>query len=177
MGAGLLPTALHRGTLYVLLGQERAGHHSALWSDFGGTPEKGEKPYKTAIREGCEELNGFLGVMDELEETVNKNMILSICFEKYTTFIFRTRYSKELPYYFANIHKFAEHHLKDKVESENGLFEKKQIQWFSINKLKDPKFKDQLRPYYVELANSIIKNEKFIIKEIEKLNHSKHNKS
>ena len=58
MGAGILPVALYRGTLFLLLGQER--NNNNLWSDFGGSSHKGEKPFKTAIREGNEELNGFL---------------------------------------------------------------------------------------------------------------------
>ena len=65
MGAGILPVALYRGTLYLLLGQER---HNSLWSDFGGSSHKRETPFKTAIREGTEELNGFLGTEEEMEE-------------------------------------------------------------------------------------------------------------
>ena len=64
MGAGVLPLALYKGTLFFLLGQER---NNNLWCDFGGSTIKGEKPFKTAIREGCEELNGFLGDESELE--------------------------------------------------------------------------------------------------------------
>ena len=57
MGAGILPVALHKGVLFLLMGQERK---NGLWCDFGGTPNKKEKPFETAIREGGEELNGFL---------------------------------------------------------------------------------------------------------------------
>ena len=104
MGAGILPVALYRGTLYLLLGQER--NNNNLWSDFGGGSHKGEKPFKTAIREGTEELNGFLGSEEELEEEVNKNMVLSICYDKYTTYIFKIKYNTDLPKYFTNNNKF-----------------------------------------------------------------------
>ena len=63
MGAGILPVALYRGCIYLLLGQER---NDLLWSDFGGSTEiknnTREYPFITAIREGGEELNGILGV-------------------------------------------------------------------------------------------------------------------
>ena len=52
---------------------------------------KGEKPYKTAIREGTEELNGFFGSEEELDMEVTNNKILSICYDKYTTYIFKTK--------------------------------------------------------------------------------------
>ena len=100
MGAGVLPVALYKGTLFLLLGQER---HNNLWCDFGGGQHKGEKPYKTAIREGTEELNGFLGDENDFETTVNNNFILSISFDRYTSYIFRTTYDKKLPQYFRNV--------------------------------------------------------------------------
>ena len=37
MGAGILLVALYRGTLFLLLGQER---HNNLWSDFGGSAQR-----------------------------------------------------------------------------------------------------------------------------------------
>ena len=167
MGAGILPVALYRGTLYLLMGRER---NDNLWIDFGGTPNKGEKPLDTAIREGGEELNGFLGNDKELEKTINANLIISICYDKYTTHIFRTKYNSDLPIYFHNSNKFAEKYLKDKVNKKhNGLFEKKEIQWFKISQLKHRKALEFIRPWYHELINVIIKKENLIIKEIENM--------
>lgn len=161
MGAGVLPVALYKGTLFLLLGQER---NNNLWCDFGGSPHKGEKPYKTAIREGSEELNGFLGDENEFEALVTSNMILSISYDKYTSYIFKTNYDKKLPYYFSNVNRFAELHLKDKIDIEhNGLFEKKQIQWIPMSKLKEDKSQVIFREFYKPLINSIIKNERFIV--------------
>jgi 8-oxo-dGTP pyrophosphatase MutT (NUDIX family) len=169
MGAGILPVALYRGTLFILLGQER---HNNLWCDFGGRPNKGEKPIDTAIREGAEELNGFLGSEEVLNKTVNRNMILSISYDKYTTYIYQTKYDKNLPIYFSNVNKFAELQLKDKIDNRhNGLFEKKQIKWYTIKELNDKKTKATLRIHYQELVKTIIKNERFIITTINKLKH------
>lgn len=167
MGAGILPIALYRGSLFLLLGQER---HNNLWCDFGGSPNKGEKPFKTAIREGSEELNGFFGTESDLEEIVNNSMILSICYDKYTTYIFNTKYDYNLVHYFNNVNNFAELHLKDKVNiNHNGLFEKTNIRWFKINYLKNPKFKKIVRPHFHAHIDSIVKNEKFIISHIQSM--------
>ena len=37
MGAGILPVAVYRGALFILLGQERDNN---LWADFGGSHAK-----------------------------------------------------------------------------------------------------------------------------------------
>lgn len=162
MGAGVLPLAIYKGTLFLLLGQER---HNNLWCDFGGGTIKGEKPFKTAIREGCEELTGFLGDESELEEQVTTNLISSISFDRYTSYMFKITYDKKLPKYFSNVNKFAELHLKTSIENnENGLFEKKQIQWISLSDLKTNKLKIQIREHYKPILNSILKNEDFIMK-------------
>lgn len=167
MGAGVLPLALYKGTLFLLLGQER---HNNLWSDFGGSTIKGEKPFKTAIREGCEELNGLLGDENELEEQVTNNLLTSISCDRYTSYIFKTNYDKKLPNYFANVNRFAELHLKDKIDNEdNGLFEKKQIQWFPLSQFKSEpsrseKSNIQLREHYKPILRSILKNEEFIMR-------------
>ena len=114
MGAGILPIALYKGAIFLLLGQERKNNK---WSDFGGSTIKGEKPFKTAIREGCEELNGFLGDESELEEQVTDNLISSISFDRYTSYIFKISYDKKLPTYFSNVNRFAEIHLKSAIEN------------------------------------------------------------
>ena len=161
MGAGVLPVSLYKGTLFLLLGQERKNN---LWADFGGGAHKGERPFKTAIREGTEELNGFLGDESEFETLVTSNLILSISYDKYTSYIFKTNYDKKLPLYFSNVNSFAELHLKDEIDiDDNGLFEKKQIQWFPLTKLKEDKSQIKLREFYKPLLETILKNERFII--------------
>lgn len=170
MGAGILPIALYRGTLFLLLGQER---HNSLWSDFGGSSHKGEKPFKTAIREGTEELNGFFGTEEELEDEVNNNMVLSICYDKYTTYIFQTKYNKDLPRYFTNNNKFIEKNAPQIIDNKhNGLYEKKTIGWFPISKFRNDRNTAMLRPHYQEHIKSVLKNDKFIIKQIEQIENS-----
>jgi hypothetical protein len=165
MGAGILPVALHHGILYILLGQER--YNNNLWSDFGGGAHKNEKPFKTAIREGTEELNGFLGSEDELEKEVTHNMILSMVCAKYTTYIYRTTYNDDLPIYFANNNKFIERCANQLIkDNDNGLYEKITLKWFPITYFQDISNKNMIRPHYLPHVDSIIKNSKFIIEQI-----------
>jgi 8-oxo-dGTP pyrophosphatase MutT (NUDIX family) len=171
MGAGILPITLFKGTLYLLLGQERRDH---LWSDFGGSSNKGETPFKTALREGTEELNGFLGNEKELSQLVTKSKVLSIKYDQYTSYVFHIPYNKDLPTYFSNVNNFAETHLKDKIDSNhNGLYEKTRIEWFPINKFKTPKTNQnqnpKLRIYYSPFVATLINNEEYVIEEIKKL--------
>lgn len=170
MGAGILPVALYRGTLFLLLGQER---HNSLWSDFGGSSHKGEKPFKTAIREGTEELNGFFGSEEEMEEEINNNMILTICYNKYTTYIYRYKYNRDLPKYFINNNRFIEKEVPQIIDiKHNGLYEKKRIEWFPINKFKNINNVQMLRGHYQEHIKSILKNDEFIMKQIERIENN-----
>lgn len=170
MGAGILPIALYKGAIYLLLGQER----NNLWSDFGGTSHKNEKPFNTAIREGYEELNGFLGNIDDLEEHVKSNLVLSISFEKYTTYLFNIEYHEYLPLYFNNLNAFIEINAHDKImKDHNGLFEKKEITWLELKKYKNNNNIIRLRDWYKPIIDNVAKNEKLLIKEIKHLEKSK----
>ena len=166
MGAGILPIALYRGTIFLLLGQER---HNSLLCDFGGSPHKDEQIIDTAIREGCEELNGLLGDIKTVDKLVKSNLILMINDNKYTSYIFNIKYDKNLPYYFNNLNSFAESYLIDKVNGEhNGLFEKNNIEWFKLDDFKYLNIDSmkKIRPHYVNILNSISKKENFLKREL-----------
>jgi len=65
MAGILLHTRDDNRTHYFLFARERINNNPAcsdrgLWSDFGGSRDKGETLKNCAIREGCEELCGFL---------------------------------------------------------------------------------------------------------------------
>ena len=49
------------------------------------------------------------------------------------------------------------------INKHNGLFEKTHVQWFSTDQLKRRNLTNFIRQHYIELINSVIKNEKFII--------------
>ena len=62
VAASILPVALHKGKIYFLFGKENEMEDSAPgFSDFGGRVENSESIMETALREGSEELCGFLG--------------------------------------------------------------------------------------------------------------------
>ena len=162
MGAGILPVALHDGKIFFLFGRENKHSKIPGWSDFGGGKENNETPFTTAIREGYEELSGFLGSKLQIRDMVRKNLITRVKSNKYTTFIFKLKYSKMLPVYFNRNFKFINNHA-DQLLSNNGLYEKCEIKWFSINDIK--KKRNQFRNYYdKELLDLIIEQEKIIKK-------------
>ena len=72
-GSSVLPVSLHEGKLYFLFGKENDKEDSAKgFSDFGGGIEKGESKMETAIREGAEEITGFLGNPEQLKKLIKK---------------------------------------------------------------------------------------------------------
>ena len=74
VAGSILPITIHNDKLYFLFGKENELEKSAKgWSDFGGRAEAGETPYKAALREGSEELTGFLGNKNQIQKLINKN--------------------------------------------------------------------------------------------------------
>jgi hypothetical protein len=152
MGAGVLPVAKHNGTIYFLFGQEV---YDKTWGDFGGSPHKPESVFDNAIREGYEELDGFLGPKTDLKEMVKSNLItiLKSKDEKYHSHLFKMVYDPNLPFYFNNHHKFIKANFPEKV-NKNGYFEKNKMKWFTIKELK--KEKSNFRHFYKDIVQQII---------------------
>jgi 8-oxo-dGTP pyrophosphatase MutT (NUDIX family) len=157
MGAGILPIALYKNKLLFLFGKERS---SGLWSDFGGGAEKNETEIQTAIREGGEELNGLLGIGDELFKKVKDNMLNILPYEEYTIYIFKIPYDANLPTYFNNSNSFATRYLPKQL-NRSGLFEKKEMRWFSIDDMKAEK--KTFRPFYRGVVNILIREYKTLL--------------
>ena len=62
VAASILPITIHKNQLLFLFGKENELEDSAKgWSDFGGRVDPGETIFQGALREGSEELTGFLG--------------------------------------------------------------------------------------------------------------------
>jgi hypothetical protein len=105
-----------------------------------------------------------MGSDNELKETVNNNLLTSITYDKYTSYVFKVNYNKDLPYYFENNNKFAEKHMQNLIRiPDNGLFEKTQIKWFRTKDLNNEFISKNIRLHYQEIINHIIKNEKKFI--------------
>ena len=70
VAGSILPVAIHKNKLYFLFGREGSMDDTPGWADFGGGAENGEDPYQTALREGGEELTGFLGDGKDVEKLI-----------------------------------------------------------------------------------------------------------
>lgn len=171
MGAGILPVTISNGILLFLMGKERSNN---LWCDFGGSKENDEHPIQTAVREGGEELNGLLGLNDELHNTITDSMIIPVEFNRYTSFLFYIHQDKNLVNTFEKNNEFAEIYLNSLIDKKhNGLFEKDEIKWYSVNELKTNI--KQFRPHYIPIINTIIYHENFIKKSALQYNRIKFN--
>ena len=132
MGGGLLPIAIKNNKLFFLFGKENELDDTPGWADFGGGAEDGESHFDTALREGSEEINGFLGSAEQLRKRVKKNKVINIKFKEYSTYIFKMDYDENLPFYYKNNYEFFSRYLPHvKHKKDNGLLEKAKIKWFS----------------------------------------------
>ena len=169
MGGGLLPVAIKNNKPYFLFGLENELDDTPGWADFGGGNEAGESTLDTAIREGGEEINGFLGIGDKLRKRVKKNKIATVSFKTYSTYIFMIDYDDNLPIYYKNNYEFFSRYLPHvKHKKDNGLLEKAKIRWFSFEDLK--KEKKEFRSFYQNIVDLIIKQEHEITSKL----HSKY---
>lgn len=161
MGGGILPVAIKNNTVYFLFGKENELDDTPGWADFGGGKEEGESYLDTAVREGSEEINGFLGSAEKLRSIVKKNKISTIKFKEYTTYIFKMDYDEKLPHYYKNNYEFFSRYLPHvKHKRDNGLLEKAKIRWFTFDELKSKK--KEFRSFYQNIVDLILKEEKQI---------------
>ena len=153
MGAGILPVTLIKGSIFFLLGKEI---NNDYWCDFGGTALTNELTFDTAIREGYEELDGFLGNKNDLRNLVKTNLITICNRDRYTTYIFYVNNNvlSNLPYYFNNHRKFVKNEIERDIINKEGLFEKSEIRLFSKKDL-ITNYND-IRPFYREIVKDIL---------------------
>ena len=156
MGAGILPVTILKGSIIYLLGREQ---NSNYWCDFGGSSNNFESIYDTAIREGYEELDGFLGNKNQLEKLVTNNLVSSCYTNRYTTFLFyvKPQVLCSVPYFFNNHRTFLEDELVLNYKKE-GLFEKKEIKLFNKKDLLVNY--QEIRPFYRDIVSQLLEIEK-----------------
>ena len=113
MGAGILPATIHNGQLTFLFGKENQYEDSAPgFSDFGGGTDNNETYLQTAIREGGEELTGFLGSDADLTHLLNKHGTYFIdqpsktSHKIYRMHIFPMEYDPKLVFYYNNTNQY-----------------------------------------------------------------------
>jgi hypothetical protein len=159
MGASVLPVAIHDNKLYFLFGKERDIDENPGWSDFGGGTDKGETFLETAIREGGEELTGFLGSSSDIRSMLSKYGTYNIDYksEGYSTYrchIFPMEYDSKLVQYYNNNQVFLQKRLDKKIIRDTKIFEKTQIKWFSFDDMK--KNQNQFRSFYRNIVALIL---------------------
>ena len=177
MGAGILPTTIYKGKLYFLFGKENKYADTPGWSDFGGGTDNNETFLQTAMREGAEELTGFLGDKNNIKSLLSKGSYFIDNKQSYRMFIFPYHYDAMLPIYYNNNHKFIEAKLDKELIKTSKIFEKCEIKWVCIDDLN--KMKNKFRPYFKSSIDDLLEKREEINKFIKKkLNvHSKTKKN
>ena len=161
MGASILPATIYKNKVYFLFGKERAIDDTPGWSDFGGGRDNNESYLDTAIREGGEEMTGFLGDMKPFLKT---HLKFHYAKYDYTTLIFFLEYDPHLPRYFNNFQNFLQNKLEPAFIKKSKLFEKSEMKWFSIDEMKTKKglFRSFYREIVDELYNKRIEIKQFL---------------
>jgi len=163
MGAGILPATIVNGKLYFLFGKENKYADTPGFSDFGGGTEKGESYLNTAIREGGEELTGFLGSDDELKKMLAKGTYnIDYADSNYRMHILPFPYDTALPHYYNNNQRFLQKRLDPEVIKKSKIFEKAEIRWICVDDL--AKMRPQFRSYFQNIVDLILANKENIKK-------------
>ena len=141
------------------------------FSDFGGSIEKGETAFNAAVREGSEELTGFLGTSSELKRKLQKTGVYKIkyTFENKNTYIihiFPMSYDLEFVEHFNNNHAFLWNRMDNKMLNDSKLFETIKVDWFCEDDLN--KRMSEYRPFYRDIVSVIISHRLQIRKFMEK---------
>lgn len=160
VAASLLPITIYKNKLYFLFGKENDMEDSAKgWSDFGGRVEKDENIYEGALREGSEEMTGFLGDPRELRALIRRNGgTFKLELNKYHVHFFYLPYDKNLTTYYNNNHKFLWNRMNHNVLNKTRLFEKIEINWFSETEMMDRI--GEFREFYQEFVKMFNENKK-----------------
>jgi len=161
MGASILPVTVYKGKLYFLFGKERAIDENPGWSDFGGGTDNKETYIQTAIREGGEELTGFLGSDADVKQLLTRFGTFDVDYKSdgygiYRVHIFPMDYDAQLPHYYNNNQRFLQKRLNPKMIQDSKIFEKQQIQWFSLADIMKMKKKKEFRSFYQNVVELIL---------------------
>lgn len=156
VAGSILPIAISKGRLYFLFGKENSMEDSSKgFSDFGGGCENNESPFETALREGGEELTGFLGDGNNIRRLIKQNGgAYKITHNDYNVHIFRMEYDENLPKYYNLNHKFLWERMNKNILNDSKLFEKIEIQWFSVEELK--RRRSEFRKFYQEIVDQFL---------------------
>lgn len=162
MGGSVLPITIRSdGKVCLLFGKERDTDENPGWSDFGGGQEKGESPFQTAVREGSEELTGFLGDAGQIRARLDRHGYYtidhdSVGYSTYRVHVFPMEYDPWLETYYNANHAFLATHLPKKVIDTTKLFEKPEVKWVTFSELQKMIRKREFRAFYQHIAQRIL---------------------
>jgi 8-oxo-dGTP pyrophosphatase MutT (NUDIX family) len=166
MGSGILPISIVNNNLCFLFGQESIFDDTQGYSDFGGGRDPGESVIQTAIREGGEELHGFLGNKKVLSNHLKKKKYFKCEFDNYTIYIILIDYDEKLPVYYNNHYNFLFNHIGKKemntIVHKHHIFEKQKINWFTEKEITTKN--KMFRCWYRPLIKMVLKQKKDIIR-------------
>ncbi len=140
--AGIQPFTIINGKLILLLGEES---DDKTWSSFGGSPEYVTYPFdlENALEEALRELNeesfGILGSIDEIREKIDINHFSlgndnrAITFFLYLD-ISNIQIANTMVKDYKNMFDFLYNFTN--ITDDEGLFEKSQINFFSIDEIR-----------------------------------------
>ena len=155
MGAGILPVAFHNNNFYFLFSREYQKNKSKPldWRDFGGTAENNESNKQTAIREGWEESDGFLGTQKDIKISIERNCLHKIKTKHYFVYVILIPYDKSLPKKFREKFKRIQKRFPEKI-TKKGFYEKDKLMWLKLENI--PKHMDKFRPWYKKIVKDLI---------------------
>jgi len=154
VASSILPITMYRNKLYFLFGKENAlEKYAPGFSDFGGRVNPGETLRDAALREGAEELTGFLGDKTKLSKLVVDPLVISS--NKYHVHFFFIEYDANLPKYFNQNHRFLWENMNSDMLSNRVFFEKIEIDWFSAEDIE--KRRHEFRPFYRNILDVFVK--------------------
>ena len=140
--AGILPTAIHKGKRYYLIGRESKEikfPESGLYSDFGGYKDKGESILNAAIREGFEETIGIIGNRKKIGLLIKNKLYKKIKINNDTLYVIKIKYDHELPKRFNEKYKTLYNFLRKSPKNIQNKFkvyvEKDKIKWVTKEQL------------------------------------------
>ncbi len=169
-GGGLLPVSVDQsGCIKFLFGLERDYWIDSIkgYSDFGGESNNDENRFETACREAEEEMVGFLGTLEELEKNATDKLVCHLKSTNYDSYLYFTPYEDKISTYFNRNFKCVEKH-KPEIFEKDGIYEKRQIEWFSFDELLLRKsefrkfYADEFLPQILEKKTAIEKKVKYL---------------
>jgi hypothetical protein len=155
VAGSILPIAYSKNKLYFLFGKENPMEDSSPgFSDFGGGVEHGETPFETALREGSEELSGFLGTKSDIRKMIKRNGgYHKLIHNDYHVHMVLVEYDPNLVSYYNANHRFLWDRMDKKMLNDSKLFEKIEIGWFILEEFASRR--QEFRVFYREILDKI----------------------